>query len=157
MTNKTNEITENIEQIEIKDLTIDEIIDHCERKLNAEPKDSMLYAEHYHTRKYLLELQDFRDKQQFNVGDLVWCVYDYEEDGESKYDCDGYIFMGVCGDYVLVATEYAHCEDNFNRQLAEMCDESLANQGIDIEMFRRYRVFKTKEEAEIVVGEMNNR
>lgn len=144
------------EQIEIKDLTIDEIIDHCERKLNTEPKDSMLYAEHYHTRKYLLELQDIQIDRKFNTGDTVW-ILGGDEDDSDELDYSGYIFMATCGDYVIVTTEYAHCNGDFQRQLVEMAMESYDSYGVDVEIFHKRKVYKTIEDVkraiEIIKGE----
>lgn len=138
------------EQIEIKDLTINELIDHCERKLNTLSKDSKLYTEYYHTRKYLLELQDIQLDRRFNVGDIVWVLTGDEDEAETL-DYGGYVFMATCGDYVIVATEYAHCENNFKRQLAEMAVESYDNYGVDVEIFHKRKVYKTEEDVKKVI------
>lgn len=144
------------EKIEIKDLTIDEIIDHCERKLNTESKDSEAYVEYYHVRKYLLELQDIQIDRRFNVGDTVWILQGNKDDGD-ELDYSGYIFMATCGDYVIVTSEYIRCNGNFQRQLVEMADESYENYGVEVEIFHKRKVFKTVEDVkkaiEIIKGE----
>ena len=138
------------------DLSIDELITHYEQKMDEESRNTSLYEQYYHTRKYLLELKDVKEEQEYHVGDIVWCVdceeYIEDEEGNYTYDYSGNIFMGTCGDYVLVTSEYSHCKDNFNRQLCEMCDESSLGQIPDIMIYRKRYVFKNKEDARIACG-----
>lgn len=42
-------------------LSIQEIIDHCERQLKREPVGSIFYREHEAVKAYLMELLRFRD------------------------------------------------------------------------------------------------
>lgn len=42
------------------EMTIEEIIAHCERQLSREPKGSIFYREHEAVKAYLIELQEFR-------------------------------------------------------------------------------------------------
>ena len=89
-----------------------------------------------------LEEQGLLAKLPCKVGDTVWVIDEYE----NSYD--GYLFMATCGEYVMVAVEYAHCTGDFNRQLLEMVDESYDNFGVDVEIYHKDKVFLTKEAAE---------
>ena len=95
-----------------------------------------------------LEEQGLLEKLPCKVGDTVWVIDKYE------IDYDGYLFMANCGEYVIVAVEYAHCAGDFKRQLLEMVDESYDNFGVDVEIFHRDNVFLTKEEAEKAIKQM---
>ena len=137
--NKTNE------------LSINELINYYEQKMYEE-SNSDLYNQYYYTRKYLLELEDAKEDQQFEVGELIWCVNNeefIETDEEYNYDYRGYHYMASCRDYILAVPEYVELDgtSNFNRQLCEMCDES--NRGVltDIVMFRKRYVYKNEEDA----------
>ena len=88
-----------------------------------------------------LEEQGLLVKLPCKVGDTVWVIDRFED------DYDGYQFMGNCGEYVIVATEYAHCTGDFKRQLLEMVDESYDNFGVDVEIYHKDKVFLTEEEA----------
>ena len=101
-------------------------------------------------REVLQKLADYEDLEEqglllklpCKVGDTVWVV-------DKELDCyEGYQFMTTCGEYVMVATEYAHCAGNFQKQLDEMAEESYDCFGVSIEIFHRDTVFLTKEEAE---------
>lgn len=89
-----------------------------------------------------LEAQGMLVKLPCKVGDTVWVIDEYEN------DYDGYLFMANCGEYVIVAVEYAHRAGDFKSQLMEMVDESYDNFGVDVEIFHKDNVFLTKEEAE---------
>ena len=137
---------------EIKDMTIDEIIDHCENVLDNEPKDSDLYAEHYHTRKLLFDLQDIQEDMQYKLGQSVWVMMGKEDDEYSLYSSE-YIFMATCSDYVIVTPSSTKIKDNFKnfkRQLAKMFYKSLVKNA-NIKIFHKRRVHQTKEEAEKVI------
>ena len=139
---------------EIECLTIDDILDKCELRLKECSKDDVVYAESYHTRKLLLELKDIQIDRKFNTGDIVWILQNDECDDDGSDDdirYDSYVFMATCGDYVIVATEYAHCKGDFLRQLVEMADESYENFGVDVEIFHKRKVFKTEEDVQKVI------
>ena len=95
----------------------------------------------------LAEYEDLEEKGLLlklpcKVGDTVWVV-------DKELDCyEGYQFMTICGEYVMVASEYVHCAGNFQKQLDEMAEESYDCFGVSIEIFHRDTVFLTKEEAE---------
>lgn len=72
-------------------------------------------------------------------GDYVCCA----EGGDYSI----YLFMAVCGDYVIVATEYAHHEGDFEAQLEEMSEESINNLGSEVMIFPEKQVFLTESEA----------
>ena len=102
------------------------------------------------TTHILQELKEYRDLEEqglllklpCKIGDTVWIIDEY------KNDYYGYLFMASCGEYVIVAVEYAHCTGDFNIQLLEMADESYDNFGVDVEIYHKDKVFLTKEEAE---------
>ena len=95
-----------------------------------------------------LEEQGLLLKLPCKVGDTVWCV-DVDED-----DYSGMIFMGMCGDYVIVCSTYAHLEDAFDAQIAEMALESKENYGVEVYIYHKDDVFLTREEAEAKLKEM---
>ena len=99
--------------------------------------------------KYLEE-KGLLKKLPCKVGDIVWIV-DKELD-----NYEGYNFMATCGEYVIVATEYAHCAGNFQKQLDEMAEESYNSFGVSVEIFHRDTVFLTQEEAKKELKRLEN-
>ena len=95
-----------------------------------------------------LEEQGLLLRLPCKVGDTVWCV-DVDED-----DYSGMIFMGMCGDYVIGCSTYAHLEDAFDAQIAEMALESKENYGVEVYIYHKDDVFLTREEAEQKLKEM---
>ena len=95
-----------------------------------------------------LEEQGLLLRLPCKVGDTVWCV-DVDED-----DYSGMIFMGICGDYVIGCSTYAHLEDAFDAQIAEMALESKENYGVEVYIYHKDDVFLTREEAEAKLKEM---
>lgn len=85
------------------------------------------------------------------MGDTVWIIDRFED------DYDSYQFMANCGEYVIVATEYARCTGDFKRQLLVMVDESYDNFGVDVEIFHKDNVFLTQEEAEKELNNIKNK
>lgn len=127
-------------------LTLDKILDKIENKIICcDEEQREKFEEYKFTRNLLLELRDIKEQQEFKCGDLVWCIT-FDENYEN-YEYQGSIFIATCNDYVLVSPEYYGCENNINKQLCEMCDESIRGASLSIEMFRRCYVVKTEEEA----------
>ena len=93
-----------------------------------------------------LEEQGLLLRLPCKVGDVIWCT---DEDTYS-----GIIFMGMCGDYVIGCSMYAHLEDAFDTQIAEMSLESKENYGVEVYIFHKDDVFLTREEAEAKLKEM---
>jgi uncharacterized protein with HEPN domain len=84
-----------------------------------------------------------------NVGEAVWCL---KEDYDYDWDAVGYKFMGMCGDYIIVTSEYMGMA--FKEQLEEMCEETMESENPSIYIFHKSRVFLTKEEAEAKLAEL---
>lgn len=83
------------------------------------------------------------------VGDTVWCLsenYDY------TWDVIGYVFMGICNDYIIVTSEYMGM--TFEEQLGEMCEEMIEHESLALYIFHKSKVFLTKEEAEAKLAEL---
>ena len=53
-------------------LTIDDIINKCEKVLRTEPKDSDTYNEYYEIRKLLLDYIDLQDNFKYKLGEKIW-------------------------------------------------------------------------------------
>lgn len=82
------------------------------------------------------------------VGDTVWCI---DEEYEEYF---GYLFMGMCGEYVIVCPEEYSFQDDFQRQIESMSYESINYEGVDVYIYHRKNVFLTKEEAEAKLKEL---
>lgn len=144
-------------------MTLDEAIKHARDKAQEQryyayyEKNPTMYRsciscaeEHEQLAEWLEELKEYKRLEEqgllaklpCKVGDTVWVIDEYEN------DYDGYLFMATCGEYVIVAVEYAHRAGDFKSQLLEMVDESYDNFGVDVEIFHKDNVFLTKEEAE---------
>lgn len=80
---------------------------------------------------------------ELKVGDTIWCI-----EGD---DYCGIIYMATCGDYVIGCAENLSFINDFDSQLEDMAEESLANSGVEVYMFRREDVFLTAEEAEMAL------
>lgn len=94
-----------------------------------------------------LKLAHYEDLEE-QIGETVWCLvenYDY------TWEVTGYLFMGVCGDYIIVSSEYMGYE--FEEQLEAMCEDMVEDCSLDIYIFHKSRVFKTKAEAEAKLAE----
>ena len=96
-----------------------------------------------------LEEQGRLIQSPFQVGETVWCM---EENYDYTWEVTGYLFMGVCGDYIIVSSEYMGYE--FEEQLEAMCEDMVEDCSLDIYIFHKSRAFKTKEEAEAKLEEM---
>lgn len=142
---------------EIKDITIDEIIDYCEDVLNKESKNSDLYKYNYHTRKLLLDLKDIQEDMQYKLGQSVWIMMGKEDKVKTLYYKE-YLFIATCSDYVIVTPKPYEYDDNFKKQLSKMFYSSIVART-DIKIFHKRRVYQTKDEVKKVIkaikGESN--
>lgn len=90
------------------EMTIEEIIAHCDRQLSREPKGSIFYREHEAVKAFLMELQEFR-----NIGmkperlKQIGCLF-------SDDSCVGMDFISSCID----AAKHGISADRL-RELAE--------------------------------------
>ena len=78
-------------------LTIDDMINKCEKVLRTEPKDSDTYNEYYEIRKLLLDYIDLQDNFKYKLGEKIWVMFGDEDKNETLYYSD-YIFLSTCGD-----------------------------------------------------------
>lgn len=82
--------------------------------------------------------------EDLKPGDVVFCVNDKEK------DFNGYFFMSVCNGYAIVCVGYMELLEDFDGQLAEMCEESLEKSGLDWNVVKMYpidKVFLTDRKA----------
>ena len=113
-----------------------------------------------HEYSYCEKLAEYEDAEEqglmaqnpYKPGELIFCVEEYVD----GYDYSGYIFVASCNDFVISSSSYIHC-NSFDEQLMEMCEESQEECGVSFYMFRKDRVFATKEEAEAALAEMNKK
>ncbi len=126
--------------------------------LNKNDTHSGLFTQAFNMAiEALRTLQHYKDleeqgrliESQYMAGETVWCL---QEDYEYNWDVAGYKFMGICGDYIIVTTEYIGM--TFKKQLDEMCEEVAAYGSTDIYIFHKSRIFTTKAEAEARLKEM---
>lgn len=89
------------------------------------------------------------DELSCKPGDKVWCIERNED--EDYIDYAGYLFAGVCKDYVLVCPTYLY--KSFADQLEEMCEEAIKNTYTNLLIFRRKDVYMTEEEAKVAAQE----
>ena len=93
-----------------------------------------------------LEEQGLLKKQLYKEGQLVWCV--------DEYEYSGLLFVGTCGEYVMVVPEFVNCATDFDRQLEEMCEESQEDLTNDIKIYHKDSVYSTRTEAQAVLEKM---
>lgn len=99
-----------------------------------------------------LEEQGLLLKLPCKAGDKVYCIENnYIED---TAECSRYLFMAMCGDFVIVTAEFESCDD-FENQLYEMEEESLEEEGIDVNIFHKDKVFFTSSAAEEALKRIN--
>lgn len=95
----------------------------------------------------LAAYEDAEDKKvRCKPGDMIWHI-----------ECDQYygtLFMAECGDYIISCSEELLYENNFERQLEEMCFESLDFDGVSVYIHAKENVFFDKEEAEQALARM---
>lgn len=89
-------------------LSIQEIVDHCDRQLKREPVGSIFHREHEAVKAYLLELQHFRDSG-LKPDDLCKIGHLFADD-----TCIGMDFVAACID----AAKFGVVAENL-RELAE--------------------------------------
>lgn len=101
--------------------------------------EKLKYYEDLEERGLLLKLP-------CRVGDVVYCA-------ENKEEYSGFLFMTMCGDFVIVTSSYAGRSD-FEDQLYEMEEESMEDDGVSVNIFHKDKVFLTQAEAEKALAEM---
>ena len=137
-------------------LTIDDIINKCEKVLRTEPKDSDTYNEYYEIRKLLLDYIDLQDNFKYQLGEKIWVMFGDEDKNETLYYSD-YIFLSTCGDYII-ATKYDNeYKDNIRKQLAIMSIQSFTNSSDNIKLLHKRRIFKTEEEVKKLIEEIKEK
>lgn len=94
-------------------------------------------------------------QDQYEIGQLVFGV-EYDGDHLDEAEVSGYLFLAECGDYLICAPDYVHCNGDIKRQLREMYNDSLNNYGVEIHMLHKDLTFTTCEEAEAVLKELTN-
>lgn len=107
--------------------------------------------------KILEKLADYEDLEEqgklirlpCKVGEDVWCLEEYED----GFDCSGYIFLAMCGEYCITSAHYMHLE-NLEEQLEEMVDDCENWGHTDLNIIHKSRVFLTREEAEQALAKM---
>lgn len=84
----------------------------------------------------------------YNYGDWVYCL----ENEDDEWEYSGYIFLGVCKDYIIVSP----CEsDNIDQQLHIMEINSPYSEN-DVKIFHKNNVFSTFEEAKAALKKYEN-
>ena len=137
-------------------LTIDDIINKCEKVLRTEPKDSDTYNESYEIRKLLLDYIDLQDNFKYQLGEKIWVMFGDEDKNETLYYSD-YIFLSTCGDYII-ATKYDNeYKDDIRKQLAIMSIQSFTNSCDNIKLLHKRRIFKTEEEVKKLIEEIKEK
>lgn len=91
----------------------------------------------------------------FKPGQLIYGIEVVEDDFENA-EVVGYLFMAECGDYIICCSEYMHHEGDFSSQLDEMYEESIDEQGVDVNILRKEYVFETYNQANDMLDEMIN-
>ena len=64
--------------------------------------------------------------------------------------------MAECDNYIIVCSEYAHREDDFENQLEEICNESAKDHGVGAYLLRKDLCFETENQAEDYLIEMRD-
>lgn len=108
-------------------------------------------SKHKEAMEKLAEYEEYEEqgllkKQLYKEGQLVWCV--------DEYEYSGLLFVGTCGEYVMVVPEFVHCATDFDRQLEEMCEESQEDLTSDIKIYHKDRVYLTRTEAQAALEKM---
>lgn len=91
----------------------------------------------------------------FREGQWIYGI-EVVEDYFDEAEIAGYLYMAECGDYVICCSEYAHHEDDFKSQLAEMYEESIDDCGVDLNILRKEFVFDTLEKAKMKLEELKD-
>lgn len=104
--------------------------------------------------KKLAEYEDLEEQEKLiilpcKVGEDVWCLEEYED----GFDCSGYIFLAMCGEYCITSAHYMHLE-NLEEQLEEMVDDCENWGHTELNIIHKSRVFFTREEAEQALAKM---
>ncbi|MBE5934659.1 MAG: hypothetical protein E7262_02560 [Lachnospiraceae bacterium] len=146
----------------MKQLTIDEVIDHCERSVNRElgrmerrndkGKYSLLYLEHLQTSEWLKELKEYKRLEEqglllklpYKIGQKIYVI-------AKKYmprkDCTQYVIKA------LRIKEYTY--DSLNK-LTTICEERDKDIICRRRLYESKRIFLNKEEAEKELERLNN-
>ena len=91
----------------------------------------------------------------FKVGQWIYAI-EVEEDYWDEAEVNGLLFMAECEDYIIACSEYAHCENNFTKQLREMCNESAEDYGVELYLLKKNLCFETQNQAENYLVEMRD-
>lgn len=91
----------------------------------------------------------------FKIGQLVYGIEVKEDDFENA-EVVGYLFMSECSDYIICCSEYMHHEGDFNSQLQEMYEESVDEQGVEVNILKKEYVFETYNQANDMLDELIN-
>lgn len=137
-------------------LTIDDIINKCEKVLRTEPKDSDTYNESYEIRKLLLDYIDLQDNFKYQLGEKIWVMFGDEDNNDTLYYSD-YIFLSTCGDYVIATKYNNEYKGDIRKQLAIMSIQSFTNSSDNIKLLHKRRIFKTEEEVKKLIEEIKEK
>ena len=137
-------------------LTIDDIINKCEKVLRTESKDSDTYNEYYEIRKLLLDYIDLQDNFKYQLGEKIWVMFGDEDKNETLYYSD-YIFLSTCGDYIIAIKYDNEYKNDIRKQLAIMARQSFTNSCDNIKLLHKRRIFKTEEEVKKLIEEIKER
>lgn len=91
-------------------------------------------------------------KLKYKPGEMVWCI---EEIGfGNEVEISGYLFMAMCGEFVITCAEDSIYENNFEEQLKAMQFESSDFDGVSVNIHHKENVFNDIKEAEQAAAEM---
>ena len=128
------------------DIEMVQMIPSLYPSIKESDEQAIINVVEYASEQQRLEEQGLLKKQLYKEGQLVWCV--------DEYEYSGLLFIGTCGEYVMVAPEFVHCATDFDRQLEEMCEESQEDLTSDIKIYHKDRVYPTRTEAQSALEEM---
>ena len=95
------------------------------------------------------------EKEMYEVGQLIYGI-EYDGVDLDNAEVSGYLYMAECNDYVICASNYVHCNGDFERQLGEMYRESIDDYGVKLYMLCKHLTFSNQKEAHAKLDELLN-